>query len=216
MLNRNCTSMSRALVLLLALATLTGCSLTGRKAEPVETYVLESRGDATSTVGATTAAILKISLPTSAPEYATARMAYVEQPYRIDYFARHAWADTPTRMLKPLLTQTLTNCGLFRFVFSDSAGVDETLRLDSGITEFAQWFSEDASEIRLSIRFDLIDVAHRTMLLSQTISITEPALSRDPYAGVVAANRAVQRALDQLVALLHDPAVAFDARRNSK
>ena len=52
--------------------------------------------------------------------------------------------------------------------------------------------------------------------LSQTISITEPALSRDPYAGVVAANRAAQRALDQLVALLHDPAVAFDARRNSK
>ena len=180
-----------------------------RRDQPGGLITFDDRGDATSNAGVTTAAILKISLPTSAPEYATARMAYVEQPYRIDYFARHAWADTPTRMLKPLLTQTLTKCGLFRFVFSDSAGVDETLRLDSSITEFAQWFSEESSEVRLSIRFDLIDVAHRTMLLSRTISITEPAVSRDPYAGVVAANRAVQRALDQLVTLLHDPVAAI-------
>ncbi len=204
------------LMLLLALAGLHGCSLTGRKAEPVETYVLDGAGastsSTTSSTAAATAAILKISTPTSVPECATARMAYVEQPYRIDYFALHAWADTPARMLKPLLTRQLTHSGLFHYVFADSAGVEESLRLDSSIVEFAQWFSEDASEVRVSIRFDLIDVVHRTIVVSQTISITEAAAEREPYAGVVAANRAVQRALDQLVTLLHDPVMALDAK----
>ena len=152
----------RTLMLLLALAALYGCSF-GRKAEPVETYVLES-GDVATPSTTATASILKVSTPTSVPEFATSRMAYVEQPYRVDYFAQHAWADTPAHMLKPLLTRQLTNCGLFHYAFSESTGVDETLRLDSSIVEFAQWFSEEASEVRVSIRFDLIDVVHRTML----------------------------------------------------
>ncbi len=206
----NLSTGPRTLMLLLALAALYGCSF-GRKAEPVETYVLES-GDVATPSTTATAAILKVSTPTSAPEFATSRMAYVEQPYRVDYFAQHAWADTPAHMLKPLLTRQLTNCGLFHYAFSESTGVDETLRLDSSIVEFAQWFSEAASEVRVSIRFDLIDVVHRTMLISQTISVTEAATEREPYAGVVATNRAVQRALDQLVTLLHDPVIALDGR----
>ncbi|HEY6599529.1 MAG TPA: ABC-type transport auxiliary lipoprotein family protein [Pseudomonadales bacterium] len=202
----------RTLMLLLALLALYGCSLTGRKAEPVETYVLETSETAAASNAPAAAPILRISTPTSVPEYATARMAYVEVPYRIDYFAQHAWADTPARMLKPLLTRQLTNSGLFHYVFSESTGVEETLRLDSTIVEFAQFFSETSSEVRVSIRFDLIDVVHRRMLVSQTIAITEPAAEREPYAGVVAANRAVQRALDQLVTVVKEPVAGLDDR----
>ena len=203
----------RSLLVLLASLALTGCALSGRSpATPVATYVLESAGDTTPTQSAANGATLRISMPVSAPELASSQMAYVEQPYRIDYFAQHAWADTPARMLKPLLTQHLAASGLFRFAFADSAGVDETLRLDSNIIELAQRFTATSSEIQLAIRFDLIDVEHRTILLSQTISITEAATAREPYAGVIAANRAVQRALDQLVATLHDPVIAFGER----
>ncbi len=199
-------------MLLLALVALHGCSLTGRKAQPVETYVLETSETAAASNATAAAPILRISTPTSVPEYATARMAYVDVPYRIDYFAQHAWADTPARMLKPLLTRQLTNSGLFHYVFSESTGVEETLRLDSSIVEFAQFFSETSSEVRVSIRFDLIDVVHRKMLVSRTISITEPASEREPYAGVVAANRAVQRALDQLVTMVKVPVTGLDDR----
>ena len=146
--------------------------------------------------------MLKISTPDAAPAYASSQMAYIEQPYRIDYFARNEWADPPSRMLKTLLTQQLTNSGMFRFVFSDSAGVDETLRLDSELIELVQAFDAASSQVRVTIRFDLVDVAQRTILLSETISASEPAATRDPYAGVVAANAAVQRVLDQLVSTL--------------
>jgi cholesterol transport system auxiliary component len=200
---------ARAFFLPLAAAALVGCALSGRsEAPPVATFVLQ--GGATPAVVQTAATdlVLKISTPDAAPAYASSRMAYIEQPYRIDYFARNEWTDPPSRMLKTLLTQQLANCGLFRFVFSDSAGVDETLRLDSELIELVQAFDAASSQVRVTIRFDLVDVAQRTILFSDAISASEPA-TRDPYAGVVAANAAVQRVLDQLTAKLRAPVTSL-------
>jgi cholesterol transport system auxiliary component len=195
--------------LLSASLLVSACALSGRvPAPPVATYVLEGTGAAPAIDPPQSNLVLKVSMPVAAPAFASSRIAYIEQPYRIDYFARNEWVDPPARMLRPLLMRQLTNCGLFRFVFADSAGIDETIRLDSEITELVQTFSESSSEVRLSLHFDLVDVAHRAILVSRTIAVTEPA-ARDPYAGVVAANRAVQRALDQLVTLLHDPVIAL-------
>lgn len=206
--------MIRSICWLLAIATLAGCALSGRPAAPpMSTFVLEGTAQPTAVASPATNLVLKVSMPAAAPAYSSSRMAYVEQPYRIDYFARNEWADAPARMLRTLLTQQLTNSGLFAVVFADAAGVDENVRLDCEIIELVQAFSDSGSEIHLAIRFDLVDVAHRVIVVSRTISVTEGASARDPYAGVVAANRAVQRALDQLVALLHDPVIAL-ARRD--
>jgi cholesterol transport system auxiliary component len=202
----------RAFVRLLAfcvscVALPSGCALPGRTPPPpVATYVLDGQASLDAAVarpaeGAPNA-ILKVANPTAAPAYGSPRMAYIETPYRIDYFADNQWADSPARMLKTLLTQYLGDTGLFRFVYADAGGIDEQLRLDTDIIELAQVFSPDSSEVRLSIRFSLVDVPHRTLLLNRTISVTEAAAARDPYAGVVAANKAVQRALDELTALL--------------
>ena len=191
---------------------LAGCALSGRApAPPIATYVL---GDAAAALPAETALndlVLKVSMPRAAPAYASTRIAYIEQQYRVDYFALNEWADPPAQMLRTLLTTQLTGSGLFRYVVTDAPGVDETLRLDSDIIELVQVFSESASEVRLSIRFDLVDVARRTIVVSDTISVSETA-ARDPYAGVVAANRAAQRVLAQLTTLLHDPVAALAQR----
>ena len=131
-------------------------------------------------------------------------MAYVAQPYRIDYFAQNAWADAPARMLKNVLVQDLASSGLFAFVHADSNGVEDTWRLDSYLAELVQTFSPTSSEVRLTIRFDLVDLTRRAVLFSDTISVTEPASAREPYAGVVAANVAMRRVLDQLRGRLRD------------
>ena len=182
------------------------CSFGGHPAPPTTTYVLAAPtsepNPATSTSGA--AATLKIATPSASPAYASSRMAYIEQPYRIDYFAQNQWADTPSRMLKTLLTQDLAASGLFRFVHAESTGVDDGLRLDSSIVELVQVFTPTTSEVRVTIRFDLVDLPHRTILLSEVIGAQEPAATRDPYAGVVAANQAVRKVLDQLHERLRD------------
>ena len=172
------------------------------------TFVLQGAATTSAASGAATDLVLQVATPTAAPAYASSQMAYIEQPYRIDYFARNEWADPPSRMLKTLLTQQLTNSGLFRFVVSDSAGVDEALRLDSELIELVQVFDESSSQVRVAIRFDLVDVAQRTILFSETISASEAA-AREPYAGVVAANTALQRVLDQLVTQLRDPVTSL-------
>jgi len=205
--------MIRSICWLLAIAALSGCALSGRPAAPpMSTFVLEGTAQPTAVASPATNLVLKVSMPTAAPAYSSSRMAYVEQPYRIDYFARNEWADAPARMLRTLLTQQLTNSGLFAFVVADAAGVDENVRLDSELIELVQAFSDSGSEMKVTIRFDLVDVAHRSILVSRTIAVTEPASAREPYAGVVAANRAVQRVLDQLVTLLHDPVMALAQR----
>lgn len=199
----------RAFSLLLAGIALAGCALSGRpEAPPVATFVLQGNATTSAMAGAATDIVLQVASPTAAPAYASSQMAYIEQPYRIDYFARNEWADPPARMLKTLLTQQLTSSGLFRFVVSDAAGVDEALRLDSELIELVQVFDESSSQVHVAIRFDLVDVAQRTILFSETLSASEPA-ARDPYAGVVAANTALQRVLDQLVTKLRDPVTSL-------
>ena len=108
-----------------------------------------------------------------------------------------------------MLTQQLTNCGLFRFVVSDSAGVDEALRLDSELIELVQVFDETSSEVRVTIRFDLVDVAQRTILFSDTISRhrTRERASRTPASWPLTSR--VQRVLDQLVTQLRDPVTSL-------
>jgi cholesterol transport system auxiliary component len=206
----------RSVALLLASCVLSACALSGRSPQPpTATFLLEGTPTETAVTTAATGLVLTVSMPIAAPAFASPRMAYVEQPYRIDYFSRNEWADAPTRMLRTVLTQQLTDSGLFRYVIAEAAGVDENVRLDTYLDELVQVFSESASEVHLSIRFDLIDVAHRSILLSETISVTEPASARNPYAGVVAANRALQRVLDELVAKLREPISALDRSRAS-
>jgi len=208
--HRALRAFTRSLAATLCACALFGCALSGRPdATPVATFVLQGTASPAVAPNGATDLILKIAAPDAAPAYASSRMAYIEQTYRVDYFARNEWADPPARMLKTLLTQQLSNCGLFRFVFSDSAGVDEVLRLDSELIELVQEFDDSSSEVRVTIRFDLVDVAQRAILLSETISAAEPAASRDPYAGVVAANAAVQRVLDELVTKLRGPVTSL-------
>ena len=57
-----------------------------------------------------------LSSPRAAPGYAGAGMAYMEEAHRIDYFAHHRWADSPARMLEPLLIHALETSGAFQAV----------------------------------------------------------------------------------------------------
>jgi cholesterol transport system auxiliary component len=148
--------------------------------------------------------ILEVAVMSAAPAVTTTRMAYVEQPYQVSYFAENEWVDTPARMLRTVLAQRLDRAGLFAFVLSDTPNVDATLRLDSELLELAQYFSPRASEVRLVMKFDLVDTAHRQVVFSRTLSVTQPAAARDPYAGVVATNQAVATLLDSLLQELRE------------
>jgi len=56
------------------------------------------------------------------------------------------------------------------------------------------------SRVRFTLRAYLVDNSTRRVLAWREFDATEPSPSEDPYGGVIAANRAVQKVLQQLAA----------------
>jgi len=145
---------------------------------------------------------LLLSSPREAPGYVGASMAYTEEPHRIDYFAHHRWADSPARMLEPLLMRALEQSGLFKAVVRAPTTAQFELRLDTEVLQLVQVFEPTASKVELAVRISVLDMNERRVLIGDVLEITQPANERTPYAGVVAANRAVDRLLTELQELL--------------
>jgi ABC-type uncharacterized transport system auxiliary subunit len=104
-------------------------------------------------------------------------------------------------MLDPLLVRATEASGLFSAVAAPGTAVNADLRLDAQLLQLQQLVSDGDSQVSLTMRVSLVDVADGRQLASQTFSLTEPATAT-PYAGVKAANRAVGQLLSELTAFL--------------
>jgi cholesterol transport system auxiliary component len=125
-------------------------------------------------------------------------MAYLRQPHELDYFSFNRWADTPSRMLGPLLAQAVEQTGSFRAIVQTPGVVPSDIRLDTELIRLQQDFGTQPSRIQLTLRAQLIDVVGKRVIAVKTFDETENAASDDAYGGVIAANRAVKRVLSQL------------------
>jgi cholesterol transport system auxiliary component len=141
--------------------------------------------------------VLSVSMPRAKTGFDTFKMAYQRQPHELEYFAVNRWADTPARMLAPLLVQTLEQG--FRAVVQAPGAVSSNIRLDTELIRLQQNFETRPSRVQLTLRAQLIDVTDKRVLAIKLFDETENATSEDAYGGVVAANRALQRVLDQVL-----------------
>lgn len=187
-------------LLLASVILLAGC--TGLQAPHMESpssYLL----DAKTAIPATQTKrnlVLAVSMPRARPGFDTQRMAYVRQPHELDYFATHQWVDTPSHMLAPLLTQALEQSAGFGAVVQSPGAVAADVRLDTELVRLQQDFETQPSRVNLVLRAQLIDVRSKRVLATKQFDETEIAPVDNPYGGVTAANRALQRILEQLTA----------------
>jgi cholesterol transport system auxiliary component len=72
-------------------------------------------------------------------------------------------------------------------------------RLDCENLSLEQQFSSNSSRVRLALRAQLIDLRSKAALGSRDFELFEAAPTDDPYGGVIAANRATARLLEELV-----------------
>ena len=146
---------------------------------------------------------LLVSMVQSAPGYATSNMAYMQEPYRIDYFANHRWADTPAQMLAPLLVRSLERSRLVGGVVMAPNPVNADLRLDTKVLSFRQSFvKHNGTLFEVVLDITLLDVVSGKLLGSRTLTITRQHPERSPYGGVVAANEAIALLLTELTTIL--------------
>jgi cholesterol transport system auxiliary component len=160
----------------------------------MHTYLLEWRGDAPPpSGGGGDGPSLLVAPVMAAPGFDSSDMAYIRHAHEIEYFAHHRWVDTPARMLEPLLVQAAEQTGVFGSVSQAGSRARADLRLDSRLLHLLQFCRLEPSELQLALRLSLVDVATGRVLGERTLSVAEPLATRTPYAGVEAANRAVER-----------------------
>jgi cholesterol transport system auxiliary component len=142
--------------------------------------------------------VLTVDPPSARPGFDTPQIAYVRQAHKLDYYVKSRWAETPARMLAPLLAQALEQAGSFRAVVRTANPVPADLRLDTELIRLQHDFTTQPSRVELTLRAQLYDVKGRTVLAVREFDAAENATSEDAYGGVIAANRALARVLGQL------------------
>lgn len=190
----------------LFLCLLASCNLPGPSQHPAKQFYLLHLDKPIPGIAA--AAVpracltLRITTPQSAPGFSTARMAYIMDPPRIDYFAYHEWVDTPAKLLASAIEKRLDDSGLFAAVMSASTDVRADYRLDTELQRLVQVFDAGGSRLELSVKVSLVDIANRSLLNARSFTYAETADRANPEGGVSAANRATGRFLDDLLAAL--------------
>jgi cholesterol transport system auxiliary component len=143
--------------------------------------------------------VLAIGAMRARPGFESADIAYVRQPHEISYFVTSRWAAAPARMLEPVMLQALENSAGFRAVLPAVGSVAADLRLETELVRLQQDFSQHPSRVQVTLRAQLFDLKYRRLLASREFDESESSASDNAYGGVVAANRAIERVLQQLV-----------------
>ena len=186
------------LLILASAMLLAGCTnLQAPQVESPRIYVLDARSTSKA-AQVKRDLVLAVSMPRARPGFDTPQMAYLRQPHELEYFAVNRWADTPSRMLGPLLAQALEQTGSFRAIAQTPGVVPADIRLDTELIRLQQNFGTQPSQVQLTLRAQLIDVVGKRVIAVKLFDEAENATTDDAYGGVIAANRVVQRVLGQL------------------
>ena len=188
---------SRALGVVTACLGVTACALLSPPPKVIEKAVLTevphdlpqrtNRGDT-----------VLVFPPKATPLYDTTQMAYSTRPHEVAYFSEREWAETPPQMLHPLVVRTLENTHAFRAVLTEPFAARYTYALRTEILELIEDFRSDSASLVLSLRFQLTDYGAKTLIATKEVSVREPMHERNSAAGVMAANEATAKALQQM------------------
>jgi cholesterol transport system auxiliary component len=135
--------------------------------------------------------------PETAPVYDTVQMAYTSKSHEVAYYREREWGETPSQMLHPLLVKTLENTHSFSAVLVPPYAGRYTYALRTQILELIQDFTSESAMVVLSLRVRLTGFGKDQTVATREISLSEPLHQRTSDAGVVAANTATAKALQE-------------------
>jgi len=199
----NRSSLRLLLVLLsLGLGACAPALFQGAEQPQLRSYLLDWSGNQQAAAINPEGPRLLIAPVRAAAGFESSDMVYIRHPHQLEHFANHRWVDAPARMLEPLLLQAALDSGLFKSVAASGSGTQVDLRLDTTLLQLQQVCAAQASELQMSLRVQLVDVAAARLLASELLSISEPLSEAKPAAGVEAANRALAKLMSQLQVFL--------------
>lgn len=200
--------MIRTSVGLLGWAILAGCVLFPSDQPVVHTFRLSldeaqwhSENRASEDGGRGT---LLVTTPLALSGFDTPRMVYRQRPFEVSYYATSQWADTPARMLAPLLALALDRGGVWNAVILGRGPVRPDYRLDTQDLLLEQQFLQRPSRVYLGARMQLVDLKEARVVGTRTFELFEETESEDAYGGVAAANHAAAKLVQQASAWIKE------------
>lgn len=192
------------ITVLLSLVLLSGCGIVRENQDVIRSYVLEmdgedARGEARIPSDVSIPPNVLVGVPEPAPAYESSRMAYIQIPHEVNYFALSQWVETPARMLTPLLVRRLEQSGIWRSVIPMPTSIRGEYRLDLTHVVLVQKFLQQPSHVRLEWRGQLVNLNDRQVIGTRNFVREEETLTEDAYGGVLAAQQAVKRLLNDLM-----------------
>ena len=192
-------TVSTRLFLLVMIGTLSACSvLPEAKPVVVNKYVLEYSANTAGSALPADLPVMIITVPRAHSGYNTNKIAYRKQLFGLSYYAKSRWADSPGRMLAPLVAEAMNNAGAFQAQYASPGALSASYRLDSELIDFYQDFTVQPSQMRITLRAQLVSLQDNRVLATQLFDVRETADSENAYGGVQAANRAIAALLVQL------------------
>lgn len=185
---------------LLSAVLVTSCSLSPMKVGHSSTYTLTDWPGASvpHKAAATTSKTLLVTTPLAAPGYESSRMVYVAVPYQLSAFGDHRWVAPPADLLLPLLANHIRRLGYFHAVAVAPFSGAATYQLNTHLLMLQQEFLQPQSKVRLTIEATVIQVATGNVLADRIFNVSEPAMENNPYAGVLATNKAAGVVTNQI------------------
>ena len=141
---------------------------------------------------------LIINTPKAAAGFDTQRMMYTRAPHQLEYFARNEWIDTPAQLLRPLMISAIEKTGAFNAVLTKQSVIASDLRLESEVIKLVQDFNTRPSHVQFTLRVNMIDNATHRIIATQELNERVTTNTDNPTGGVLAANVAINLALDKL------------------
>lgn len=191
--------MKKILLLILMSILLSACGLQPIKVDPMGTYTLDQVSD-NHIHAAKTNKILLVSMPTASPAFDGTGMVYVQVPHRVDYFTKNRWVDSPAHMIQPLIVQALQNSGRYRAVVATPYSGLADYRLDTQLLRLQQDFTSKRNHIGLIMTAQLMNLKTERVIATARFTIAENTPNATPQGGVIAANLAVAKLMQQLTA----------------
>jgi len=185
--------MNRLLAALGCAALLAACAQLAPPPEEHQSIFLLEAPSTADVPHPKTGPILEVATPRAYAGFETDRMAYTRRSDEIEYFSRNRWADTPARMLAPVLLQAIERSGAFRAVVREPSAIHVDLRLETELIRLQQNFAFQPSRVQIAVRVLLVTTTSDATLAIAQFDESEAAASDDPYGGVVAANHALSR-----------------------
>jgi cholesterol transport system auxiliary component len=187
------------LYLLVMIGLTSACSvLPEAKSTVMNKYVLEYSADNAGPALPVDLPVMIITVPRAHSGYNTTKIAYRKQLFGLRYYTKSRWADTPGRMLAPLVAEAMNYTGAFQAQYASPGALSASYRLDSELIDFYQDFTVQPSRMRITLRAQLVSLQDNRVLATQLFDVRETADSEDAYGGVQAANRATAALLQQL------------------